>query len=199
MPSRRSRSGALRLTFAALVIAIAGAPAARAAGWHYYDPECPVALGGSKTMKFVAMQPKKNIDRVCDVVPDTGATVIALDAPDAELREMNWDIRVARDADSADEPAEADTVLRLPPQKYRNGMVNFDANIAGAGKYILYARIVSDDGAKEYVGRHHFTVGLLDNTELYVYVAFGALVAAVGGRFAYVAIRKRESAKTAAL
>jgi hypothetical protein len=199
LPSRRSRSGALRLTFAALVIAIAGAPAARAAGWHYYDPECPVALGGSKTMKFVAMQPKKNIDRVCDVVPDTGATVIALDAPDAELREMNWDIRVARDADSADEPAEADTVLRLPPQKYRNGMVNFDANIAGAGKYILYARIVSDDGAKEYVGRHHFTVGLLDNTELYVYVAFGALVAAVGGRFAYVAIRKRESAKTAAL
>ena len=29
-----------------------------AAGWHYYDPECPVSLG-DKTMKFVAMQPKK--------------------------------------------------------------------------------------------------------------------------------------------
>lgn len=188
---------------AALVLAGAAlsAPAAKAAGWHYYDPECPIALGadkagapGDKAMKFVAMQPKKNIDRVCDVLPDTGATVIALDAPDAELREMNWDIRVIRDVDGAGEPAESDTVLRLPLQKFRNGMVNFDVNIQTAGKYALYARLSSDDGAKEFVGRHHFTVGLIDNTELYAYVFFGLLVASVGGRFGYVALKKRQAA-----
>ena len=133
----------LRLVAAfALAGAAFSAPAAQAAGWHYYDPECPVALGADKAMKFVAMQPKKNIDRVCDVLPDTGATVIALDAPDAELREMNWDIRVVRDVEGAGEPAESDTVLRLPLQKFRNGMVNFDVNIQTPGKYALYARLL---------------------------------------------------------
>ncbi|HEY8262192.1 MAG TPA: hypothetical protein VIG55_13345, partial [Methylosinus sp.] len=127
----------------------------------------------------------------CDALPDTGATVIALDAPDAELREMNWDIRILRDSESGGEPSEADVVKRLEPQKYRNGMVNFDVNIAGAGKYVLYARLASDDDAKAFVGRHHFTVGLLDNTEFYAYVAFAALVAAVGGRFALLRLRSR--------
>ena len=186
----------LRLV-AALALALVGAalaaPAATAAGWHYYDPECPVALGADKAMKFVAMQPKKNIDRVCDVLPDTGATVIALDAPDAELREMNWDIRVIRDAEAAGEPAEVDTIMRLPLQKFRNGMVNFDVNIPAPGKYALYARLASDDGAKELVGRHHFTVGLIDNTEFYAYVFFGLLVAGVGGRFGYAALKKRQA------
>lgn len=183
------------LRLAALVLAggVLSAAAARAAGWHYYDPECPVALGPGKTMKFVAMQPKKNIDRVCDALPDTGATVIALDAPDAELREMNWDIRVVRDVDSAGEPAEADTILRLPPQKFRNGMVNFDVDIQTPGKYALYARLASEDGAKQFVGRHHFTVGLIDDAEFYAYAFFSLLVAGVGGRFGYIALAKRRA------
>jgi hypothetical protein len=190
LPSLRRFSSALALASVALAASLCASPSL-AAGWHYYDPECPIALGGGKTMKFVAMQPKKNIDRVCDALPDTGATVIALDAPDPELREMNWDIRILRDSESGGEPSEADVVKRLEPQKYRNGMVNFDVNIAGAGKYVLYARLASDDGATEFVGRHHFTVGLLDNTEFYAYVAFAALVAAVGGRFALLRLRSR--------
>ena len=31
---------------------------ANAAGWHYYDPDCPISLN-DKSIKFVAMQPKK--------------------------------------------------------------------------------------------------------------------------------------------
>ncbi len=178
------------------MIGIALCPrAALAAGWHYYDPDCPIALG-AKAMKFVAMQPKKNIDRVCDALPETGPTVIALDAPDPELREMNWDIRVLRDVDGGNggQDAEAETVFRLPVQKHRNGMANFDHTFVGAGKYILFAKMTSDDGATEYIGRHHFTVGLLDNTELYAYVFFACFLVAVGGGFAVVARRKRESA-----
>jgi hypothetical protein len=197
LASRRLDSALFRFALAA--IAIAGAAlsprAALAAGWHYYDPECPVALG-AKTMKFVAMQPKKNIDRVCDALPETGPTVIALDAPDPELREMNWDIRVLRDAGRKDgeEDPEAETVFRLPLQKYRNGMANFDHNFIGAGKYILFAKMTSDDGAKEYVGRHHFTVGLLDNSEVYAYVFFACFLLAVGGGFALSALRRRQGA-----
>lgn len=197
LASRRRFWSPLELASVTLAAALC-APPALAAGWHYYDPECPIALGGSKTMKFVAMQPKKTIDRVCDALPDTGATVIALDAPDAELRETIWDIRVLRDNGSDAEPSEADTLLRLPPQKYRNGMVNFDVNIAGAGKYVLYARLTSDDGAKEFIGRHRFTVGLLDNTEFYAYVGFAGLLAAVGGRFAFLRLRNRSRQPAAA-
>jgi hypothetical protein len=182
--------------FAAMaLVAIALCPrAALAAGWHYYDPECPVALS-AKTMKFVAMQPKKNIDRVCDALPETGPTVIALDFPDPELREMNWEIRVLRDVAGKDgEEAEGETVFRLPTQKFRNGMANFDHNFASAGKYILFARITSDDGAKEYVGRHRFTVGLLENTEFYAYVFFAGFLVAAGGGAVVIARRKRKTA-----
>jgi hypothetical protein len=197
LASRRRNSTMFRFALAAIALAGAalGPRAALAAGWHYYDPDCPIALGG-KTMKFVAMQPKKNIDRVCDALPETGPTVIALDAPDAELREMNWDIRVLRDVGRRDgeEDAEAGAVFRLPVQKFRNGMANFDHNFVGAGKYILFAKMTSDDGAKEYVGRHHFTVGLLDNSEIYAYVFFACFVLALGGGFALTVARRRQSA-----
>ncbi|WP_246207067.1 hypothetical protein [Methylocystis heyeri] len=188
----------MRSALAALALFAAAPGAALAAGWHYYDPECPISLGG-KSMKFVAMQPKRNIDRVCDALGDVGSTVIALDAPDPELREMLWDIRVLRDSGRPDgeENIEADTVFKLPPEKYRNGMVNFDYSFAAADKYILLVRVKSDDGAREYVGRHHFTVGLLDNADLYAYAGFGLFVAAVGGGFAYVKLRKRKSAASA--
>lgn len=179
---------------AALVCAALLPNAALAAGWHYYDPECPVALG-SKAIKFVAMQPKKNIDRVCDAIPETGPTVIALDAADAELREMIWDIRVLRDVGrpDGDENLDAETVFRLPAEKHRNGMANFDHNFVSADKYLLLVKMTSDDGSKEYVGRHRFTVGLLDNADFYAYLAFAGVLLA-GGGFAFAQARRRQSA-----
>jgi hypothetical protein len=197
LASSRRNPAMFQFTLAAIaLIGFALCPrAALAAGWHYYDPDCPIALG-DKSMKFVAMQPKKNIDRVCDALPETGPAVIALDAPDLELREMNWDIQILREVESrnGDEGAETETVFRLPVQKFRNGMANFDHNFVGAGKYILFAKMTSDDGSKEYIGRHHFTVGLLDNTELYAYVFFACLLLAIGGGFALTHLRKRKSA-----
>ncbi|MGJ0391524.1 MAG: hypothetical protein ACR650_01995 [Methylocystis sp.] len=154
---------------------------ARAAGWHYYDPDCPVALG-EKSMKFVAMQPKKNIDRECVALPDAGPSVIVLDAADSELRDMNWDIRVlrAKGPDSQPDP-DADVVSRLPVQKFRNGMVNFDQNFKETGNYVLYAKLTSDDGAKSFEGRHPFSVGLLTDDELYLYAGFGIFAVVAGG------------------
>jgi len=185
-----------RLAFAAAAFFLAFVPApAFAAGWHYYDPECPIALG-PKSMKFVAMQPKKNIDRVCDALPDTGPTVIALDAPDAELREMDWDITILRDTGKASADAEGDVVFRLPAGKHRNGMVNFDHAFASAGKYVLVAKLTADDGGAQYVGRHPFTVGLIDDAELYAYVGFG-LVLAVAGGVGFIAWRRKRQSSAA--
>jgi hypothetical protein len=197
LASRRRKSTISRFALAAIAIALAAAcpRAGFAAGWHYYDPDCPIALG-SKSMKFVAMQPKKNIDRVCDALGDIGQTVIALDAGDAELREMLWDIRVLRDTGLPDgeENVEAQTVFKLPVEKHRNGMLNFDYSFADADKYMLLVRLKSEDGSKEYVGRHRFTVGLLDNTDLYAYAGFGVFLAAVGGGFAYVRQKRKRAA-----
>ncbi len=192
--ARRHRSSLIhRLVLAGLSLASVAlcSPPALAAGWHYYDPDCPVELGG-KTMKFVAMQPKKNIDRVCDALPEIGPTVIVLDAPDAELREMDWDIRILRDAEQSGHDEK--TIFRLPVQKHRNGMVNFDHTFADAGKYVLLVRMTSDGGEKAYVGRHHFTVGLLDDTEFYTYVFFAGFLAAVLGGIAFAMLRQHKSA-----
>ncbi len=160
--------------------------AAHAAGWHYYDPDCPIALG-EKSMKFVATQPKKSIDRECDALRDIGPSVIVLDAEDNELRDMNWDIRILRGkGPNGEADPEADVVGRLPVQKFRNGMVNFDQNFKEAGNYVLYARLTSDDGAKRFEGKHPFSVGLVTDEEFYLYIAFGVFAVAAGGAALYL-------------
>ena len=110
----------------------------------------PIDLGG-KSMKFVAMRAKKNVDRECVALPDVGPSVIVLDAADAELRDMNWDMRILRGkGPNGDADPEADIVGSLPVQKFRNGMVNFDQNFREPGAYVLYAKLTSDDDAKSF-------------------------------------------------
>ncbi len=167
--------------FAVLLAAGAAPREARAAGWHYYDPDCPIAVG-QKSMKFVAMQPKKSVDRECVALPETGASVIVLDAADNELRDMNWDVRVLRAKDETATPdPEADSVSRLPVQKFPNGMVTFDQDFRQPGHYQLYVKLTSDDGAKSYEGRHPFSVGLMTDEEFYLYIGFGLFALIAGG------------------
>mgnify|MGYP006270296089 FL=1 len=166
------------LLFSALLLS---SQTSHAAGWHYYDPECPVAIG-EKSMKFVAMQPKKNIDRVCDALAETGPSVIVLDAGDNELRDMNWDIRILRaDAPNVTPDPDASVVGRLPLQKFRNGMVNFDHSFDAPGNYVLYVKFTSDDGAKSYIGQHPFSVGLVTDNEMYLYAAFAVFALILSG------------------
>ena len=174
--------------------AFAGRPAFAKGGWHYYDPECPIDLG-SKSMKFVAAQPQKTIERFCDAIPEVGPAVIALDGQDDELRDMIWDIRILRDEGKKDgeEDPNADMEFHLPAEKHKNGMVNFDHSFKNPGKYILLVEAKSDDGAKKYIGRHHFTAGLWEPVEIYTVVGFGVLVL-IGSGFAasrYAAARRR--------
>ena len=166
-----------------------------AAGWHYYDPNCPIALG-PETMKFVAMQPKRSIERFCDALPDAGPSVIVLDVQGEELRNMTWDVRLLRDLGQGndEQSPQADTGFHIPPQKYKNGMLNFDYKFSDPGTYILLVKLKSDDGAKEYVGRHHFTVGLWDTAEIVAYAVF-AIVLAAGGGFAFLARKKKRDAR----
>jgi hypothetical protein len=179
-----------------VALAAFAGPAVAKGGWHYYDPECPIELG-SKSMKFVASQPKSTVERFCDAIPDTGPAVIALDAPDSELRDMVWDIRILRDKGKHDgeEDPTADVVFRLPIEKHGNGMVNFDTNLKSAGEYILFVELSSDDGTRKYTGRHHFTAGLWEPMEIYTVAGLAAAVL-LGAGFAayrYFAIRRAKT------
>jgi hypothetical protein len=72
----------------------------------------------------------------------------------------------------------------LPPQKYRNGMVNFDCEFKKPNNYALLATLTSDDGKKTYIGQHNFSVGLVTTNEFYVYTAFFiCLLSALGIAF----------------
>ncbi len=46
---------------------------------------------------------------------------------------------------------------------------------------MLYAKLTSDDGAKRFEGRHRFSVGLVTDEEIYLYIAFGVFVVIAGG------------------
>ncbi len=188
------RAYGLGIVLVVALAALAGQPAFAKGGWHYYDPECPINLG-SKSMKFVVSQPKSTIERFCDAIPDTGPAVIALDAPDLELRDMTWDIRILRDEGKKDgeEDPDADLVFRLQAEKHRNGMVNFDHNFKKAGDYILFVELSSEDGTKKYTGRHHFTAGLWEPMEIYTVAGLAAAVLFGGGfaAYRYSAARRR--------
>lgn len=185
--TKRLTGAAFALLLAAFATSLAPR-GAQAAGWHYYDPDCPIPIG-SKSMKFVAMQPKKSIDRECVALPDIGPSVIVLDASDSELRDMTWDIRVLRAKENGAADPEVDVVGRLPSQKFPNGMVNFDQEFRQAGNYVLYLKLTSDDGARSYEGRHPFSVGLMTDEEFYLYIGFGVF-AVVAGAVAFTMWRQ---------
>ena len=125
---------------------------------------------------------EKNIDRVCDALAETGPSVIVLDAGDNELRDMNWDIRILRaDVPNTTPDPETSVVGRLPLQKFRNGMVNFDHSFDAPGNYVLYVKFTSDDGAKSYIGQHPFSVGLVTDNEMYLYAAFAVFALILSG------------------
>jgi LPXTG-motif cell wall-anchored protein len=73
-------------------------------------------------------------------------------------------------------------------------MVNFDFTFHKAGKYVLLARLTSDDGKTEYVGRHPFTVGLMDTAETSAYLLFGGFLLVVGGGAGYFFWKKKKAA-----
>lgn len=142
--------------------------------------QCLMKLGPD-TMSFTGYQPHKSRETFCDDIPDAGPTIITLDAQQDELRDMALEMRVLRDVGqkSDDENMEANTEYFSPPKKYKTGTLTFDHNFANEGKYIGLVKAKSDDGAKEYVARFPFSVGLTASRDITVFIVLG-VAAAVG-------------------
>ncbi len=132
---------------------------------------------GPDTMTFTGYQPQKSREQFCDDIPDAGSTIITLDAQQDELRDMNLEMRVLRDVGQKDdtENLEANTEYYSPPKKYKSGTLTFEHVFPQEGKFIGLVKARSDDGAKEYVARFPFAVGLTQSKEITIAVFFGVL------------------------
>lgn len=148
---------------AAGCVALAGVATSYAHGCiSSCDPpqECLIRLGPDQ-MAFTAYQPVKSREQYCSEIPDTGATVVALDAREDELREMLIDVRIIRNVGQKDDriSLELHTEIYLPPKVSRTGTVYFEHNFREAGHYVIIVGARSRDGAKDYRGRLAFQVG----------------------------------------
>lgn len=173
----------MKRVFLALALTTAGVvsigPASAKGGWQYYDPDCPITVG-PYSMKFVGTQPKMSTERVCDALADKGPSVLVLETRDSGLIDMAWDIRVLRDEGDESTLVEGAEEFRLPVEKHKNGMVNFDVNFKNPGRFILRIEATGNDGAK-HVGRHRFTAGLFEPAEIYAFYGLGVFALVAGG------------------
>ncbi len=138
--------------------------------------QCLMKLGPD-TMTFTGYQPQKSREQFCDDIPDAGPAIITLDAQQDELRDMNLEMRVVRDVGQKDdtENLEGNTEYYSPPKKYKSGTLTFEHVFPQEGKFIGLVKAKSDDGAKEYVARFPFSVGLTQTREITIAVFFAGL------------------------
>lgn len=160
--------------------------------------ECLMKLGPDQ-MAFTGYQPMKSREQFCDDIPDAGPTIIALDARQDELRDMNLEMRVLRDVGQANdnENLEANTEYYKPPAKYKTGTITFEHTFANEGKYIGIVKARSDDGAKEYVARFPFAVGLTAGRDLTAIIVLGAAAAVAFGLWYWHFLHKPKPGATA--
>ncbi len=140
---------------------------------------------GPDTMSFTGYQPLKSREQFCDDIPDAGPTIITLDAQQDELRDMNLEMRVLRDVGQSNDNdnLEGNTEYYSPPKKYKTGTLTFDHNFPVQGKFIGLVKARSDDGAKEYIARFPFSVGLTANKEMMTFLVLGAAGAVAFGLY----------------
>jgi hypothetical protein len=164
--------------FVPLLVAVClGAGAAPAQIKAEHPRHCVMSVGPTQMM-FSAFQENRTDEIFCRHVPTLGPTMIILDAQQVELRDMNIEIRLLRNTGQKDwrDDLDANTVAVLPPRKYLadKGTASFTHDFVSDGDYIALVRATSDDGAKEYVGQYHFSVG--ETAEWYVALALTSLV-----------------------
>lgn len=123
-------------------------------------PETLIRVGPDQ-MAFTAYQPVQSREQYGSEIPNTGSTIIALDARQDELREMLIDVRIIRNVGQKDDRInlELNTEFYSPPKVYRTGTVAFDYNFRETGQYVIVVGARSRDGAKDYRGQLAFRVG----------------------------------------
>jgi general stress protein CsbA len=117
---------------------------------------CKLQLG-KYSLHFTGYQPEATgSEEFCEDIPKTGSVVIALDAIDAELREMPIEVRIIQDSGEKGD-AEAVTVLHLAPQSYPTGSISITHQFDQPGKFV---GLVTAGEKGEHVSRFPFSVAI---------------------------------------
>ncbi|MFM8859563.1 MAG: hypothetical protein ACKOEW_05635 [Methylocystis sp.] len=135
---------------------------------------------GPTEMMFSAFQEGKTDAIFCQHIGDIGATMIILDARQAELNDMNIEAFIIKNLNQKDwrDDLIANTVAIMPADKYlkKKNTVSFSHQFAKEGNYFIIVKATSDNGLKEYVGQYGFSVGESDQWLL----VFGLLALVIG-------------------
>jgi hypothetical protein len=104
------------------------------------DP-CERRLGAS-LIHLTLYQPQFDPDaEYCNEVPREGKTVMVVDVSAGELRQVPMSLEVVAASDSG----QSRTILSVPPQIYRRGVVDTEVTLNAGSDYV--ARVVLEQGA----------------------------------------------------
>ena len=152
--SRRYRKMAWLLGIALIVVS--PRYAAAHGGLSMDQDVCKLRIG-PYAMHFTGYQPDASgAKEFCEDIPETGRTVIALDAVDQPLRDLPLEVRIVQDTGN-EHDLDAITVLHIPPKKYPTGSVSFNYDFAKSGKFVGLVSVTENGQA--HISRFPFSVG----------------------------------------
>ena len=139
-------------------------------GVVYEDDQCVLKVGFLMA-HFTGFQPEtRGSEEFCEDIPDPGESVFVIEYLHDFMREMPVDFRVIRDVrdfgvyaswedvQSLDDLT-ANTVLYLPPARYRDGVVTARHNFVDTGGYIGVVTANNREKNKMYNAVFFFRVG----------------------------------------
>lgn len=132
---RYSRSALRGLSFAVPLLVLSSQPASSHGGVSMENDVCRLRLG-AYIMHFTGYQPQATGSReFCEDIPETGKTVVVLDAVDDALRDIPIEVRIVRDTGD-NSNLETITVVHLQPKVYPSGSIALEYTFDKAGKFI---------------------------------------------------------------
>lgn len=160
---------------AALMMAIGAGHAVAHGGLAMEKDYCKLRVG-PYAMHFSGYQPQNNgATEFCEDLPQTGNTMLTLDAIDEALRSVPIAVRIIRD--TGDESnLDAVTVLNISATVYPTGAIPFVHRFDQGGKYV---GLVTAGDKGQYVSRFPFSVGMTSSYSIYLPIV-GVLLGGLG-------------------
>lgn len=120
--------------------------------------QCAAQMGPN-VVTFSFYQPAQSRSQFCRDVPETGPTIIVVDTMQDELRDMTLEMRIVREASTAEDENAAPNEAYLPPARFQTGVIQLEHDFKEEGDFVALVRARSEDGRKEYNARFAFSVG----------------------------------------
>lgn len=150
---------------------------------------------GPDIMKFTGYLPEASKNEFCEDIPSTGPVIMVLDAEQAELRDMNVEIRIVKDVggeEKENQNLEAVTVAYRAPAIYPSGTINFEHTFDEPGYFVGIVTVLGSHG-EQWVSRFPFSVAKTFMRDLPIYILLA--IAVLASYAIYIVHRRRTPPK----